>query len=61
MAQQSLSAIGATADDICSPRVFRSYSFLMLGTQRKERLILNGPQLDGHGMGQSDVDTLLHG
>jgi chemotaxis protein CheZ len=29
--------------------------------ERSARLILNGPQLDGHGMGQSDVDSLLHG
>jgi chemotaxis protein CheZ len=29
--------------------------------ERSARLILNGPQLDGQAMGQSDVDSLLHG
>jgi chemotaxis protein CheZ len=28
---------------------------------RRERLLLNGPQLEGQGIGQSDVDSLLGG
>lgn len=29
--------------------------------ERRERLLLNGPQLHGHGVGQADVDALLGG